>query len=528
MTREKNTSNTIGTFWSNFKTGLIVKGLLVGLISGFIIVGYRYILEVAFATSKNIHKFVLETPKVIPIWLIIIMIIGFLISVICEKHPMIKGGGVAQTEAVLLRGKSHNWIYIIVGKIISTALGFLGGLSLGRGGPSIQIGAAAGQGISKILKRPKIEEKILMTAGMSAGLSATFNTPIASILFVLEEVHKNFSQVVVIPASIAAVTSDMVSRMFFGQDTLFSFSGGKFTTTILLLGGVLGVVTGIYGVLFNICAIRLVRFMNKVKFIPPKVRMILPFLVAGISGLLLIDVTGGGQGLVTSSLSNSYMFKTLIILFVGKFILTVVCYGTSVPGGSMMPVIALGALLGGIFGKICMVFLPLTSEQVHIFVMLGMAGFFTASLKAPITATVLVLEMMGGHTSLFMPLIIVSLVSNSVVELLKCKPIVKAILEDDILNSNYDMPILDKDDNKELIEVCVNMGAFLDGKKIKEVTWPYNCLIVGIRRGFEDIIPNGDTKIFAGDFIIALSEEENAHIIREQLEEIACKEIINV
>ena len=171
------------------------------------------------------------------------------------------------------------------------------GLSLGREGPSIQLGAMTAKGFSRAAKRVKTEEKLLITCGASAGLSAAFNAPIAGILFALEEVHKHFSPELLLSSMAASITSDFVSRNVFGLTPVFSFH----ITHMMPLGTyghvlVLGVIMGAMGVVYNTTLSKTQDLYGKIPW--GTVKLLIPFLLAGVFGFTYRSVLGGGHALV--------------------------------------------------------------------------------------------------------------------------------------------------------------------------------------------------------------------------------------
>lgn len=136
---------------------------------------------------------------------------------------MASGSGIPQVKGVILGFFKMKWFRILWVKITAGALGIGAGLSLGREGPSIQIGAVAAQGLSRLMGRTRMEERYLITSGASAGLAAAFNAPLAGTMFALEELHRNFSGAVLLPTMASAISATIVSQFFFGSATSFSF-----------------------------------------------------------------------------------------------------------------------------------------------------------------------------------------------------------------------------------------------------------------------------------------------------------------
>ena len=144
------------------------------------------------------------------VWFLILAALAWIVGKLVKWEPMISGSGIPQVEGEIAGRLSQNWKRVLPAKFAGGFLCMLGGLSLGREGPSIQLGAMAGQGISRALGRGKREEKFLMTCGASAGLSAAFHAPLAGMMFAVEEIHKTFSIPILLPVMTASVTADYI------------------------------------------------------------------------------------------------------------------------------------------------------------------------------------------------------------------------------------------------------------------------------------------------------------------------------
>lgn len=209
--------------WHNFRLKIIVEGVIVGFFAGLVATFYRFLLEGAINFSRYMYSLQLKNTWMIPLWVLLLIVMGYVVGLIVKKDPMTSGSGIPQVEGILVGKLNMNWLSVVAGKFIEGVLCIGAGLSLGREGPSIQIGAAVGQGVSKIFKRIKIEEKLLITSGASAGLSAAFSAPLAGAIFALEEVHKSFSPIVMTSALAASITSAFISKHFFGLSPIFNF-----------------------------------------------------------------------------------------------------------------------------------------------------------------------------------------------------------------------------------------------------------------------------------------------------------------
>ncbi|MDR3586253.1 MAG: chloride channel protein, partial [Desulfosporosinus sp.] len=151
-----NTYNTL-FHWHSFRLKLVFEGIAVGIITGFLVVLYRYALEKAGVILTEVYKALSIRPLLIPVWLGALIIIGYIVGIMVKHEPMISGSGIPQVEGVLLRKLDMTWWKVIIGKLVGGVLTIGAGLSMGREGPSVQLGSAVGQGFSKVFKRIKIE-----------------------------------------------------------------------------------------------------------------------------------------------------------------------------------------------------------------------------------------------------------------------------------------------------------------------------------------------------------------------------------
>lgn len=509
------TKNTL-SHWYNFRMKLVFQGIIIGVLTGLLIVAYRFSLEKIGQFAKFIYNILKNKPILIPIWIVVLVVTAYVVGIMVKKEPMISGSGIPQVEGVLLRRLSMNWWRVILGKFIGGVLAIGAGLSLGREGPSIQLGAAVGQGFSKVFKRIKIEEKYLITSGASAGLAAAFNAPLAGVMFALEEVHKNFSPLVLISAMSASLTADFVSKEFLGLKPVFNFNDIKILPLnhyfyIILLG----IIVGVFGVAFNKTILKTQKFYEKLKWLPQELRPVIPFLLAGVLGLTLPEVLGGGHELIGHIVSSNLTLKFLLIILVVKFMFTMLSFGSGVPGGIFLPLLVIGALTGDIYGNVLMKFFGLNGDFINNFIILAMTGYFAAIVRAPITGSILITEMTGSFSHL-LALTTVSITAYIMAELMGSKPVYESLL-DRILEKKGHEDFSGDSKAKVILETAVCMDTLIDGKMVKEIKWPNNCLLVSIKRGEKEIIPKGNTRIYPGDYLIALVDEDKAAEVKESL-----------
>ena len=408
---------------------LITEGLCVGLVGGFVVLLYRVALTFAGDGLVKILSYMKGNPFRCVVWFLILAALAWIVGKLVKWEPMISGSGIPQVEGEIAGRLSQNWKRVLPAKFAGGFLCMLGGLSLGREGPSIQLGARAGQGISRALGRGKREEKFLMTCGASAGLSAAFHAPLAGMMFAVEEIHKTFSIPILLPVMTASVTADYIASHILGLDPVFRFQITKYLLQnyywLLIL---LGILVGVSGVFYNWGMLKAQELYRKIPFMKETGRLLIAFLTAGVLGIVMPWVLGSGSGLIVSLTQGEMVLGMVVLTLVMKFLFSAVSFGSGAPGGIFFPLLILGALIGAVFAMAGVEFFGLAPVYVNNFVLLGMTGFFTAIVRAPLTGIILLFEM-SGSISQMLSLSIVSVTAYIVATLMRSEPIYDSLLK---------------------------------------------------------------------------------------------------
>lgn len=408
---------------------LITEGLCVGLVGGFVVLLYRVALTFAGDWLVKILSYMKGNPFRCVVWFLILAALAWIVGKLVKWEPMISGSGIPQVEGEIAGRLSQNWKRVLPAKFAGGFLCMLGGLSLGREGPSIQLGAMAGQGISRALGRGKREEKFLMTCGASAGLSAAFHAPLAGMMFAVEEIHKTFSIPILLPVMTASVTADYIASHILGLDPVFRFQITEYLPQnyywLLIL---LGILVGVSGVFYNWGMLKAQELYRKIPFMKETGRLLIAFLTAGVLGIVMPWVLGSGSGLIVSLTQGEMVLGMVVLTLVMKFLFSAVSFGSGAPGGIFFPLLILGALIGAVFAMAGVEFFGLAPVYVNNFVLLGMTGFFTAIVRAPLTGIILLFEM-PGSISQMLSLSIVSVTAYIVATLMRSEPIYDSLLK---------------------------------------------------------------------------------------------------
>lgn len=502
----------------NLKYRLIADSLLIGIVVGLIIVIHRTILLNISHMFINLYEKSTQNIILIPIVFLFLTLLGFIVGRMVKKEPMISGSGIPQVEGILNRNLKQNWLNVLIYKFLGGLICMGAGLSLGREGPSVQIGACIGEGISEKTNKLDNEKKYLITSGASAGLSSAFNAPISGVMFSLEETHKNFSPLVLISAMIASLTADFISKNFFGMKPTLYFSKLnslplKYYWCLIILG----ITIGISGVIFSKGLLKTQDLYKKFN-IPVEIKCIIPFIITGLIGMMCPILLGGGHDLIMTLKDSQFTLTILFTLIVMKFLFTFASFGSGVPGGIFFPLLVLGALVGNFVAIIYVKYLGIPETYLLNIIILAMAGHFASIVKAPITAILLISEMTGSLNHL-LSLAVVVVVSQLTSDILNSEPIYESLLSCILAKgiNKYE----GRFGRKTLLEISVQVYSELDNKEIKDIDWPENCLVVSINRGEKEIVPRGDTKIYAGDLLLIMTNEEYSEYMLENISEMA-------
>lgn len=399
---------------------------LTGAMAGLVVVAYRSAIHsLELIRDQRILARMGDFSWLGALWLALLVPCALLTAALAKRLPLIKGSGIPQVKAFMRGDVSFDWLRELPAKFAGGALALGAGLSLGREGPSIQLGALTGCAVADGL--PSLRAKTtLVTAGAAAGISAAFNAPLAGVLFCIEELESDRKPETLLPVLFASFSANIVLWVFSGWDPVFNLP----LVRVLPIGrawiGIipLGIVAGLISPLFVSGIVRGAALFSSL--VPSaRQRVIVAFLVAG--GLVtMFPLLGGGGTNLVEAMSKARWSTLLIAAFLGsKFIFTLFSYGSGVPGGIFLPMLSLGALTGALVHSL----LPGDSGAAIYFnnyLLLGMAALFSGVVGAPLTGAVLIAEM-GRTPAHFPSFMFVSLISIFVAKLLGSEPIYEVL-----------------------------------------------------------------------------------------------------
>ncbi|MCZ4293148.1 H(+)/Cl(-) exchange transporter ClcA [Vibrio sinaloensis] len=436
--------DAINQFLSKDKTPISVLflSLLVGVLAG--LVGTYFEIAVHFVSETRTEWLKSEIGSLLPLWLAAFIIsaslafIGYFL--VHRFAPEAAGSGIPEIEGAMDGIRPVRWWRVIPVKFFG-GMGALGsGMVLGREGPTVQMGGAIGRMVTDIFKVDNDDTKhSLLASGAAGGLAAAFNAPLAGIMFVVEEMRPQFrySLISIRAVIISAISANIVFRYINGQDaviTMPQYQAPDLATLWLFL--LLGALFGMFGVVFNQLVTLSQDLFVKLHKNDRKRYLITGSLIGGCFGIMLLyfpEVTGGGISLIPNITNGGYSASILLLMFVARIATTMICFGSGAPGGIFAPMLALGTLFGYAFGLIAQGLFPDLPITPGMFAIAGMGALFAATVRAPITGILLVIEMTNNYY-LILPLIITSLGAVIFAQMLGGQPIYSQLLHRTLKN----------------------------------------------------------------------------------------------
>ena len=410
---------------SNGLFTLALLSLLAGVASGLLGAVFRLLLDqadrlrnalITWAQGEEFVGFLLVTA-------ICAVATGVAAWLVRRYSPQASGSGIPHVEAVLSGEVPQAPYRLIPVKFVGGLLAIGSGLALGREGPSVQMGASMANLLGVIFRRNEDDCKMLLAAGAGAGLATAFNAPIGGAVFVLEELVRRFdtrTTIVTLGASAGAIA---VARMLLGDAPDFHVEPlpyPSFGTVPIHLA--LGLVAGFLGVAYNRAILGTLAVADRLDRWPVEMRAALVGAAVALLAWFAPGVVGGGDAITQRTLAGTETVAMLSIVFLFRFGLGPLSYAAGTPGGLFAPILVLGSQSGLLFGNICYPWFPAVAAHPTALGIVGMAAFFTAVVRAPVTGIILVTEMTASFT-LLLPMLSACFAAMLVPNLLRSAPI---------------------------------------------------------------------------------------------------------
>jgi CIC family chloride channel protein len=356
------------------------------------------------------------------------LVTGYLLV---KFFPDARGSGVPQTEAAYHLRQGDIPGRVAFGKFLTGVLCIGSGHSMGREGPSVQIGAGLASAIGKWFNLSPARAQSLVPVAAAAALAAAFNTPVAAVLFALEEIIGDMNAALIGSTVVASVASVIVERSILGNSPIFHVPQYQLVHPAELLAYlVLGVVGGILSLAFSK---GLLRLRGVFKRMPARTRVIQPAMGGLVIGVILIfvpQVMGVGYEFVNQALNGGLLLKTMALLCIVKLIATMISYASGNAGGIFAPSLYFGAMAGGVIGTLMHRFAPFPTGDPGAYALVGMGTLFAGIIRAPMTSVFMIFELTQDY-QVFVPLMIANMVSFAISKHYQPTSLYHALLQQD-------------------------------------------------------------------------------------------------
>ena len=522
-----------GTFYRSF-IELIVVGSLTGIFAGAVVTVFNILMHEGEYISRNFYAFVRSNPAFIPLLILLLAMGAFAIGVLVNISSVIRGCGIPQAEGGARGIVPFKWYRDMTAMFAASLVSIFLGLSIGAEGPSALIGATAGDGVATGLQRDAMIRKYQITGGACTGLAVASNAPLTGIAFAFEETHKRFTPEVFTCAFSSVIFGMLTRSMIYqilGMQIQSSFHSYIFNEMPIRYYGFVilaGVLCGAIGVFFYKTCFAMRRLMRKLSLKDERythaVRVAIAVFLGGLVSLIAAGVMGGGHELIESLGTHGGLTEpttehafglslvlTLLIVLVLKFFITSVNVGASLPCGIFIPIIAIGACIGGLLNSLWLKITPEMSAYCDLMVMICMAAFFTTVVNAPITSIIMICEFTGSFAPL-LPVIIAVSLGYIIGEMSRTDGIYEDLLEE----YEHEAGIHERA-VREVFTFTVEPRSIAHRREIRDVLWPAGARVKEIRRGEELILPEGDTVLHSGDILMIVCKTDDPVRVREDL-----------
>ena len=399
--------------------------LLIGALVGLIVVAF---IEITGRFGARLY------PPDAAAWRrFLVPVVGSLVMgyLLYKYFPDARGSGVPQTKAALYARGGFISFPTLLGKFFCTSVTLASGIPLGREGPAVQVGGGIASVLGRALGLRPERVKELLPVGAAAAVAAAFNTPLAAVLFSLEEVVGDLHAPVLGSVVLASATSWGVLRLLLGNEPLFQVPQYQLVTAWELIAyGLLGIAGGVVSAAFTQLLLRLRVWFKRQ---PAKTVWFQPVaggLVVGVMGWFVPSVMGVGYQYVGDVLNDSLTLKLMLTLLVLKLVATAVSYASGNAGGIFGPSLFLGAMLGGAVGSVAQHLFPGHVAAPGAYALVGMGAAFAGIVRAPMTSVVMIFEITRDY-AVIVPLMISNLVSYFISSRLQKEPIYEVLAEQD-------------------------------------------------------------------------------------------------
>ncbi len=385
---------------------MAILGIATGVVTAVVILAFRFLID----TPLSLLPGGIENFEGLPVLTRVALLLGgaLVLGLLLNRYrPAARRVGVVHVMERLSLHQGNLPLKNAVIQFIGGALALVTGQSGGREGPAIHLGATAASLLGRASKLPNNSLRTMVACGTAAAIASSFNTPIAGVIFAMEVVMMEYTIASFIPVIVAAVTSTLITRFFFGAEPAFIVAPqhmhSLFEIPYLILGGVIiGALAAGY--------IQLIQAFARLSDRPVWMRLTLAGMITATVAIFLPQVMGVGYDTVNQIMLTNVSIVLLLFLLLGKAITSAAAVGLGMPVGLIGPTMFMGAAVGGLFGSLLIQWQG-ADISLGFYVMLGMSAMMAAVLQAPLAALMAVMEM-TANTAMILPAMVIIVVAT--------------------------------------------------------------------------------------------------------------------
>jgi H+/Cl- antiporter ClcA len=525
-----------------YGVNLLILSVLTGIFAGVVVTFYNILASYGEDCARGLYELLVTYPAFIPLLFVGLVVGAVLIGTLVKFVPMIRGSGIPQIEGAARGDFTFKWYTVMCSMFAASLACIFMGLGAGAEGPSIELGGCAGDAIGGAFKRTQMVRRMQIAGGASAGFAVAFNAPITGMIFALEEAFRSFSPQVFMTAAVSVIVA-LLTRSGIRYTLNLAFGYEKFSLGYSLKNfvfveigwqayiyiAVAALVVALAAVAFYYCAFGIKKLFGKVTFLKGVGKYIIPFVFAGVAGLITRYSIGGGHEFIqslatggTGKIEIEQVFGTsiivsLVIIMLLRFLSISQLTGCGVPCGVFIPMLAVGAGMGA---TLSIIFQQMGMDGAYsdYLIIICMAVFFVTFVRAPITGLCMIFEL-TGQVQNFLPALLGIVIGYLVSELARLKPGYEKSLELFIEEQGYQ-----KNKKKVTRQVLVMPNSTADGGMVKKIIWPHSGLVVSVVDGDgKSYVPNGETVLHAGETITFECETNDEDKLLSYLYEVVGK-----
>lgn len=460
---------------------------LTGILTGTMVFLFKITIKYVQNFSDFIYASIRSNPALLPLLILGAALIGTISFVLIKLFPIIRGSGIPNSIAIMRGFIPFKWIRSLFGIFFSTLLTFLVGVPLGNEGPSVQMGCSIGKGTVNIFaKGNRAFEKYTLTGGACAGFTAATGAPLTGIIFAIEEAHRRFSPIIFMVASTATLAATLTVSILCNAFSFLNISPKLFELDAaaalplkyiwiaiiigLTVGGISTAFTKIYKS-FN------TLINKKLSKIPAYVKVLIIFITVATIGFFLSGALGSGHHIIDEIFSeNAPVWYMLIALLIIRALLLLVSTNTGITGGTLIPLLTFGAILGALISNAAVAINILPEQYSGAIALIAMSSFLAASSRTPLTAIILTVEIFSGFNNILMIAVGVAF-AYFTIESSKIISFTDLMAEQKIHETHFGKDLITVDATFEVQE-----NAFVIGKEIRDILWPPHCAVISVKK----------------------------------------------